>query len=134
MSRSQDYLELPYKRLFERDRDGTWSAAVLELDGVLAGGESADEAAANLDDAMLLWIETELEEGRSIPQPWGSRSYSGTLNLRLPKHLHERAAIRAKLEGVSLNQFLVLAIGRSIDEPLDLTDDESDQPGHLRTG
>ena len=118
MLNPEQYLRLPYHRVFERNEDGTWSVEVLELDGVFSGGDSADEAAANLDEAMLLWIESEFEEGRSIPQPWGSRTHSGTLNLRLPRQLHERAAIRARLEGVSLNQFLLAAVARYVDEPL----------------
>ncbi len=118
MLNADQHLRLPYHRVFERDEDGTWSVEVLELDGVFSGGDSADEAATNLEEAMLLWIESELEEGRSIPQPWGSRTHSGTLNLRLPRQLHQRAAMRARVEGVSLNQFLLTAVARYVDEPL----------------
>ncbi|MDA0350737.1 MAG: toxin-antitoxin system HicB family antitoxin [Chloroflexi bacterium] len=118
------FLEAPYHRHWFRDEDGGWSAEVAELDGVFASGDSLEEVASNLDEAMALWFEVEQEEGRSIPAPWGSRSHSGTLNLRLPKSLHELAARRAKIEGVSLNQYLLTAIAAhvgtsaSLDAPL----------------
>ena len=110
MRQAAEFLSLPYHRTVQRDPEGSWSAAVLELDGVFSGGDSADEALNALDEAMELWIELEFEAGRSIPRPWGSRTYSGTLNLRLPKALHAAAAARASIEGVSLNQLLVTAV------------------------
>ena len=106
----EEFLAAPYHRQWFRDELGGWSAGVAELDGVFASGDSLEDAAANLDEAMLLWFEVEREAGREIPEPWGSREHSGTLNLRLPKSLHRRAAERAKIEGVSLNQLLVAAI------------------------
>ena len=110
----EESLRAPYHRQWFQNEDGTWSAEVAELDGVFASGTTHEELAANLDEAMALWFEVELEEGREIPLPWGSRSYSGTLNLRLPKSLHEQAARRAKIEGVSLNQYLVSAISSHV--------------------
>lgn len=110
----EELLRAPYHRQWFQNEDGTWSGEVAELDGVFAGGDTPDELATNLDAAMELWFEVELEEGREVPPPWGSRSYSGTLNLRLPKSLHEQAAHRAKIEGVSLNQYLVSAISSDL--------------------
>ena len=66
-----DYLQLPYHRIIQPDRSGYWSAHVLELDGVFSEGESAAEAAENLNVAMGLWIDHELAEGHPIPQ-WGA--------------------------------------------------------------
>jgi len=105
-----EFLKAPYHREWFQNEDGSWSGEVAELEGVFASGDTPDELAANLDAAMELWFEVEREEGREIPKPWGSRAFSGTLNLRLPKSLHEQAARRAKVEGVSLNQYLVSAI------------------------
>ena len=64
-----DYLELPYHRIVQPDEGGFWSAHVLELDGVFSEGATAAEAAENLNVAMGLWIETELEAGHSIAKP-----------------------------------------------------------------
>lgn len=61
------FLQAPYHRQWFQNEDGTWSAEVAELDGVFASGDTSDELAANLDAAMELWFEMEVEEGREIP-------------------------------------------------------------------
>ena len=105
-----DYLELPYHRVIQPDQSGLWSAHVLELDGVFSEGESAEEAARNLNLAMGLWIEHELALDHPIPRPWGGGARSGDLRVRMPRSLHARAATRAKIEGVSLNYLVVTAL------------------------
>ncbi len=64
-----DYVELPYHRVIRPDESGYWSAHVLELDGVYSEGETAAQAAENLNVAMGLWIVHELVEGHAIPRP-----------------------------------------------------------------
>ncbi|MCY3646852.1 MAG: type II toxin-antitoxin system HicB family antitoxin [Chloroflexota bacterium] len=66
---SADYLRFPYHRIIEPDEGGSWSAHVLELDGVFSEGKTAAEAAQNLNAAMALWIDHELAEGHPIPRP-----------------------------------------------------------------
>lgn len=46
------------------------------------------------------------------------RTYSGKVNLRMPRTLHRDLARRAEEEGVSLNQFMVVALARAIGEEL----------------
>jgi predicted HicB family RNase H-like nuclease len=47
------------------------------------------------------------------------RTYSGKVNLRMPKTLHRDLARRAGEEGVSLNQFMVVAlVARAVGEEL----------------
>lgn len=58
----------------------------------------------NLNEAMEGWLEVKLENGISIPEPDTADNYSGKFVVRLPKTLHQRLAMEAKLEGVSLNQ------------------------------
>lgn len=57
-------------------------------------------------------VEMALEDGEVLPQPSieYQTTYSGKLTVRLSKMLHEHAAQRAKIEGVSLNAFLQEAI------------------------
>ena len=111
-----DYLDLPYHRVIQPDEGGYWSAHVLELDGVFSEGESAAEAAENLNVAMGLWIDHELAEGHAIPQPWGANR-SGDIRLRLPKSLHANAALRARIEGVSLNYLIATALTAYLSQP-----------------
>jgi predicted HicB family RNase H-like nuclease len=42
------------------------------------------------------------------------KAYSGKVNLRMPKSLHRDLARRAEEEGVSLNQFMVVALARAV--------------------
>jgi antitoxin HicB len=46
------------------------------------------------------------------------KAYSGKVNLRMPKSLHRDLARRAEEEGVSLNQFMVVALARAVGEEL----------------
>ena len=46
------------------------------------------------------------------------RTYSGKVNLRMPKSLHRDLARRAEEEGVSLNQFMVVTLARAVGEEL----------------
>ena len=46
---------------FEREDDGRWLAEVLELPGVLAYGQTSDEAIAKAQALALRVLETELE-------------------------------------------------------------------------
>lgn len=64
-----DYLKLPYHRIIQPDESGLWSARVLELDGVFSEGDTAAEAAENLNAAMRLWIDHELATGHTVPMP-----------------------------------------------------------------
>ena len=103
------YLKAPYHRVFFRDGE-LIGAQVLELPGCFSSGETPDEAWENLEDAMEIWIESELEAGQRIPEPLDSQAFSGRVTLRLPPSVHHRAALLAELEGVSLNRLLSAAI------------------------
>ncbi len=118
MHTAAEYLELPYHRVIQPDESGLWSAHVLELDGVFSEGETAEEAARNLNVAMGLWIEHELAHENAIPGPWGGGERSGDLRVRMPRSLHARAATRAKIEGVSLNYLVVTALAEYMERPV----------------
>lgn len=108
--------ELPYRLDLYRDaEEGVWFARYSELDGVKAHGETREEAIANAEELAALWIETAKEKGRPIPEPQAEPAYSGKLNVRLPKSLHERAVIAARNDDVSLNQFILEAIAERVE-------------------
>ena len=100
----------PYTRLFTREEDGGYSTSVLELPGCYSSGDTAQEAMELLDEAIAMWVEAELEDGHDIPPPSRAVEYSGRLTLRLLPSIHERAAVLAQHEGVSLNRYLASAI------------------------
>ncbi len=108
-TRVAEALAAPYHRVIRAYDDG-FAAMVVELPGCFSSGETGAEAVTNLEEAMALWVEVELERGHDIPPPIDTESFSGRVTLRIPPSLHERAAIRARLEGVSLNRLLSAAI------------------------
>ncbi len=59
--------------IYWSEDDFAYVAEVPELPGCMAHGGSRQEALANVDDAMALWLETAREFGRPIPEPKGAR-------------------------------------------------------------
>lgn len=53
-----------------------------------------------------------LEDGIRIPEP--KEKYSGRFSVRVPKTLHQTLVKNAKLEGVSLNQYVNYALSRVV--------------------
>ena len=53
---------------FEREDDGRWLAEVLELPGVLAYGETSDEAIAKAQALALLAVADRLEHAEGAPE------------------------------------------------------------------
>lgn len=103
-------LRAPYARILRREEDGGYSCEVLELPGCYSTGDNAEQAMTNLDEAIALWVESEIEVGNAIPPPLDIDQHSGRLTLRIPPSLHERAVTRAAAERVSLNRLLSSAI------------------------
>jgi predicted RNase H-like HicB family nuclease len=114
MSKAAEYLKKPYGRLLMPDEEGGYRAEVIEFPGCFAEGETAAEAAANLEDAALSWLEATIERGQTVPAPMEETDYSGKLVVRLPKSLHRHAAFAANREGVSLNQFIVSSVAEQV--------------------
>lgn len=82
-----------------------WNA-VVEAFGRIA--KAIQEALyENLNEAMEGYLEVKLENNLPIPLPERTENYSGKFNVRLPKSLHQRLAIQAEEEGVSLNQLVL---------------------------
>ena len=106
-----------YRITLTRERaDGganQWLAQVDELPSCSATGPTPDAAAAAAERAIEAWIDQARAEGRDVPEPGGA-AYSGRLLLRMPRSLHADLARRADREGVSLNQWIVGALARSV--------------------
>jgi len=109
-----EYLDLPYtiSIVHDRDDDGNegYVAEVRELPGCFSQGDSIEEAAAQVRDAMAGWISIALEDGVEIPEPRDPDSFSGRFLLRIPRSLHAELARRAEEEGVSLNQYVATTL------------------------
>ena len=53
---------------YEREHDGRWLAEVIELPGVLAYGQTSDEAIAKAQALALRVLADRLEHGDSAPE------------------------------------------------------------------
>jgi len=111
----QYYLDLPYSVIVEhiKDDDGEYFfSRVMELDGCHSHGNTRHESLDSLREAMEGYIEVKLQYGDSIPEPVAADNYSGKFLLRLPKTLHQRLAVEADKEGVSLNQYALYKLAQ----------------------
>lgn len=111
------YLALPYTIELVREEDAAWFARVVELPGCISEGDSAEDAAGMIQDAMAGWIELALEDGRSIPEPKPREEYSGKFVVRVPRSLHRDLVEAAAKEQVSLNQYIATELARAVGRP-----------------
>ena len=111
----KDYLKLPYTRIVTEMNDESghyFYGRILELDGCQSTGDTVEELYENLNEAMEGYIEVKLENNIPIPLPERTEDFSGKFNVRLPKTLHQRLAIEANNEGVSLKQLVLYKLAR----------------------
>ncbi|MGE5591773.1 MAG: toxin-antitoxin system HicB family antitoxin [Bacillota bacterium] len=64
-------------------------------------------------DAKKTWLLDALNHGETIPEPV-DEAYSGRILLRTPRSLHKELVERARREGVSLNQFMIYQLSKSL--------------------
>lgn len=106
----EEYLKKPYNIIIKpvSDEAGNYFAArVLEFDGCIATGETKEEAHNNIYEVLEGFIEDMIEEGEEVPEPIGDDDFSGNLRVRMPKSMHKNLSAAAKLEGISLNQYII---------------------------
>jgi len=108
------YMHLPYAIELRHDAGEGWFVRVQELPGCISQGDSAEEAVAMIHEAMLLWLEVALEAGDAIPEPRPDERYSGKFVVRVPRSLHRELVERADRDGVSLNQYVNVALARAV--------------------
>ena len=106
----RDYMKLPYTRLVQEMNDESghyFYGRILELDGCQTTADTLGELYENLNEMMESYLEIKLENNLPIPIPQTTEKYSGKFVVRLPKTLHQRLAIEADKEGISLNQLVL---------------------------
>jgi antitoxin HicB len=108
------YLELPYTITLKRgtgEEGKYWVARVLELPHCMTHGSTPEEALRDIEDAKREWLQSNLEDGLSIPEP---TRYSGQYHLRMSPSLHEALVLKSNSEDISLNQFMITALARAV--------------------
>jgi predicted RNase H-like HicB family nuclease len=97
-------------QVFWSKEDEGFIAVAPDLPGCSAFGGSQEEALAELQDAIVAWIEAAQSAGNPIPEPSDparDAEYSGKVLVRMPRELHGQLASLAKSENVSLNHYIV---------------------------
>lgn len=108
---SLSVLKRPYSRKLTPDTEsGGYLGTIHEFPGCVAYGETPQEAYENLEKAAESWLEAAEDSNFNIPEPANYESCSGRIALRISRRLHQSAAERADLEGVSLNQLISTAL------------------------
>lgn len=88
-----------------------------DLPGCMSDGETPEEAMINGKDAMESWLSCARKFQDHIPKPSIPPSpslYSGKVLQRFPKTLHAKLAMRARQEGVSLNQLILSFVAEGL--------------------
>ena len=96
--------------VFWSDEDEGYIAVVPDLSGCSAWGKTEVEAIREARAAIAAWIKAAKSMKRAIPKPSNpadERAYSGKFLMRVPKRLHSEMARAAKVQGVSLNQYVL---------------------------
>jgi predicted HicB family RNase H-like nuclease len=112
------YMNLPYTMTVKRhdDQGVYYLAGFVELPDLFMVGPTEEAAIKELQIEKPEYFEECVKRGFKIPIPVESQEYSGKLNFRMPKHLHQTVAVIAEREGVSINQYLLSAVAKAAGE------------------
>jgi len=104
------YLGLPYSVEMRRTPDEGWFVRVREWPGCMSEADTAEEALANIQEVIPLWLEGALDSDYEIPEPRSVEDYSGRFMVRVPRSLHRDLAELAERESTSLNLLVNVAL------------------------
>lgn len=87
------------------DEDGCYVGRCPNL--MLGGIHGMDEIEVyrELSEAVEEWIEIYQQDNMPLPPPTANKTYKGKFVLRVSPELHEQLAVRAMIEGDSLNTY-----------------------------
>lgn len=111
-------LEWPVTLTQEHDDGDYFVATIKEMPGLIATGDTPEEAISESRAAANVWLKAAIDKGYKITEPDDSdvyQNFSGKVSLRMPKTQHSRLAQLAKLEGMSLNSYINYVIGLGIE-------------------
>jgi antitoxin HicB len=112
-----------YARLISHlseDDGGGYLVTFPDLPGVMADGDSVENALHNARDAFESAIAAMVDMGRDIPAPSfkpddvAAPELSGKFVTRVPKSIHAQLARCARAEGVSLNSLVLTLLAEGL--------------------
>ena len=92
------------------EEDGAFVARAAEFPSLAAHGDTLEDALREIKNVVGYVLRDLEKTGEFVPEPFGKRSFSGRLVLRMPEYLHRKLALDAMQQGVSLNQLLNLKL------------------------
>ncbi len=92
------------------EEDAAFVARVAEFSSLAAHGDTLEDALREIKTVVGFVLQDLEETGEFVPEPFGKRSFSGRLVLRMPEYLHRKLALESMQEGISLNQLLNLKL------------------------
>lgn len=95
------------------EADDSFVARVAEFPSLAAHGFTQEEALSEIKSVVEFVLNDLKESGEPVPEPFGKRSFSGRLVLRMPEYMHRQLTIEAMQQGISLNQLLNLKLEAS---------------------
>ena len=95
------------------EEDKAFIARVAEFPSLAAHGDTQEDALREIKDVVGFVLEDLTESKEPIPEPFGKRSFSGKLVLRMPEYMHRKLVLEAMQQGISLNQLLNLKLEAS---------------------
>jgi predicted RNase H-like HicB family nuclease len=96
------------------EADKAFVARVAEFPSLAAHANTQEEAMREIKDVVGFVLNDLKESNEPIPEPFGKRSFSGRLVLRMPEYMHRQLALEAMKQGISLNQLLNLKLESSL--------------------
>jgi predicted HicB family RNase H-like nuclease len=102
-----------YAGRFEYDQDADlFHGQVMNLSDIITfQGRSIDELKEALADSVEDYLEFCAEEGKMPEKP-----YSGRFNVRLEPQVHQRIALEAARDGLSLNNWVARALTKAVSD------------------
>lgn len=113
---SKESLPKPEQYLYSvgwSEQDDAFVARVAEFPSLAAHGETQEAAMREIREVVTFVLNDLKESGETPPEPFGKRSFSGRLVLRMPEYMHRQLALEAMRQGISLNQLLNLKLEAS---------------------
>lgn len=95
------------------EKDEAFIARVAEFPSLATHGETQEDAMGEIKGVVGFVLNDLHENNEPVPEPFGKRSFSGKLVLRMPEYMHRQLALEATQQGISLNQLLNLKLEAS---------------------
>ena len=106
MYRAEEYTY----RVFWSEEDAAFIATVAEFPSLSSIEDTQEEALSGMVELLKFILDEMEKDGDEPPRPLNRKHYSGEIRLRMPQEVHQRIALEAAEQKVSINQLLVSRI------------------------